>query len=433
MQRPTIKWFFIAVFLGALTGSGCLYWPASPRWRSPAGIGQVRDFSADSTVLVTVAIPGLNKPPCTEAEVFCWDVATGKISRQVKFEPSKAVQSLCVRPSLGGDVVLLGEDHGIPPLDPLFRGIWFVHDGRSGARCGGPIPEVAFVDAVSPDGKWFVGRRGALNAGSEVLTSSAVFSTQSGQSACELSDQQKRPLGLFAPDGATALLFSSPKEAFEEHTGLVAEIMELPAWRILKRCELPAIAKQCRFDFWDGRFLRGNVVRTEMGRRQTSHRCRIDLMREPITTATNIPISPDTSNVVPLDGEADLGLRAERVDLNEVAPQVNVWRQFLERLGAQSPNHGNLLRVQVVDNHTGVIRFSLPRPVHPSVLLSPDAESLVTTVENDGIEVWDTREPVRWPYAALANLLVSGGVLGLGAWKRREAPLPLVPHEGIGA
>ena len=148
------RWFILAALAGSLATLAVWFWPHGPAWRSGPNAGDLHGFSPDGRILVTVYMD--SNPVLSR-----WDAATGRLLSRATLPCADPKRMKRVKPSPDGRVAVVDEDtmkDGILE-NPRGEDRVYLHDGVTGERRAGPLPELRHVGfhAFSPDGQWFCG------------------------------------------------------------------------------------------------------------------------------------------------------------------------------------------------------------------------------------------------------------------------------------
>jgi hypothetical protein len=387
----------------------------------------VEQFPPDGRVVVTTRMP----PPVDflfpDPEVSRWDAGTGVLLSRVKLGCVDPNSVKVAHASADGRLVLVGE--GVRKLDQphvanFTTGLWYLHDGITGERLLGPIRDVALAWDFSPDGRWFTGRRGDPAGGFAGLREVAIYSAATGEMVLAFPDREgKKADGCwFAPDGETAAVWWKPVEA--GNAGHEVDIVEIPSGR-RRRFGLPP-RPWLWFRSWEGRALH-TIVNGPEGTPKDPQRCScvLDLSGDAIGECVEDPLLRDckdaSGTTVHWFAGADWVAYFSFV---RPEPPVGVgawWNTAATWLGLRT-RPGNHLHAKVwfVDRPSGAVRYELPRPVCLTLRFSPDGRRLACGTADNGVEVWDTDPPPRWPRPLAAGALVTAAVFGIGWWWRRR-------------
>jgi hypothetical protein len=294
-------------------------------------------------------------------------------------------------------------------------GEWYLHDGVTGERRAGPIHGVSVVGPApfSPDGRWFVGIHGPALGGIEGIRGRDIFSTDTGELVLGLPDHA----GLlavgcfFAPDGETVAVDWIPDNRKEESEHVI-EVFELPSGKLRYRFDTPP-GPWRRIAKWDGRRLETLVP--------DGQSCVFDLSLEPVSDRFEDPLRGNARWETDY-WEDGPGWIAYYREFSGLPREFQAWKDWLAaRIGMRRAWADNYkLRVRIVDRATGATRSVMSFPFLWSYKLSRDARWLAHATDDDGVEVWDTGPPVRWPLALAAGAVAAGGVLGIGKGRHRS-------------
>jgi hypothetical protein len=432
------RWQLISLLAGAAATSLVWWWPPAPLWHSPPGVGRNAEFSPDGQTLLS-ATSGFSNNDAESGGVWHWDAATGKLLARTRFPCSDSATVIQVWPSPDGRLALVGEwpleqtdfPRSNQPRDPTRGGSWYLHDGFTGERLTGPLPDVAEVghSAFSDDGRWFQAYR--HGADGKLLPGVTIFSAATASLVLDLQERDGwRPWSCaFAPDGASAAVISSDAARGEDQRHRIV-VVELPSGRELRRFDLPR-RHLVRVDRWDGELLA--IVFQEPGGTQVNHERRrvvFDLKQQVPGEGSEDPLWREANdgmgNVTYMFGGP--GALAQ-VRMLRRASGPDPFEQLLDWLAAKvgaarssSEVNGIRLRVSFLDPCTGMPRYQLPRVLIHPCRLSPDGRLLVSARSDQGIEVWKTTPPRRWLKAPAAGVVAAGTLLMLGRWRRPRQP-----------
>ena len=410
----------LAITIGLLAGAAVWAWPVGPLWHAGPDVGRLDGFSADGRIVVTTRTPYRQNP-----EVFRWDAATGSLLSRVEMAYADSKSLKLAWPSRDGSMVLVGEGKDLDLIGPRFQsGTWFLHDGMSGKRLPGPIAGVAMVGpgAFSPDGRWFVGRRGDPDGGFKSLGWVDVFSAETGELILHQPDKDglRASACMFDPSGATALVFWD-REGGADHRWQTLQIVELPSGKERRVIRVPW-RTMLRAERWDGRFL--EMIAREPDKPVGAGQwwtCFYDLAQEQVGESVEDPVLrtrvDDVSKRINWISGPDWLIYFNFESQPEKRTGIGGWFDWLAtRVVNDQDRRSQFVQVMIADRTSGAIRYRLPRLV--SLSLMPSADGRLLACGADAIEVWSTSPPVRWPNALAAGAAAAGLIVIVRRYKR---------------
>jgi hypothetical protein len=419
--RVRKRWYVLAVAAGGLLGGAVWLWPVKALWRSPPQAGFPRGFSPDGRIVVTRLVPSqrhlspdLSVMRLVPAQrhlppvVSRWDTETGKLLSKAYMQCEHPTRIKEVRPSPDGRLALVGEGFNSDPTREDFEsGEWFLHDGMTGKRFAGPIPDVSFVpvEPFSPDGRFFW----AMRDPEAWPRPSSIHSGATGELLFALPDRDRLEGVAFAPDGETvAVLWLSKDEAAH-----LVRIIELPSGKERRKLQLPQ-RDWVMLGKWDGRQFEAVAFEASEVRWFT-----FDLAQD-VVEGVEDPLRKESMD----KGEPNVWIAGESwvayvtpVPPPEPPDNPGWWERLTTWMGArpalaQSPQ----LSVRLADRLTGETRYELLQPSGPC-FITADGRRLACAAENEAVEVWDLDPPPRWPRALAAGAVIALAVLALGRWR----------------
>ena len=434
------RWYVLAVLAGAITSVVTAYWPTAPIWVSGPDAGGISGISHDGKILVATRVYRLGGTILPKPEVSRWEMETGKLLTRTELICSPASHFHILRelrPSGDGRLVLVSDGQYQDPKGPansaMFEtGDWYLHDGLTGMLVAGPISgvaQIAFPDAFSPDGRWFLGRRGDPRGGYKSLGGIAIFDSSNGEDLNKLADRDGLQVTdcYFAPDGETAALSCIPKQWEEGKSRSTIQVIELPSGRVQRQFDLP-LRKWMRFGPWDGRYFQAFVqAEGDSSRCLPLRKCVFDAAQNPAGEGVEDPhlvqgLNSEGKVAYSTDGP---GWRVEFTELPSPAP-LSKFDQWLDsvatRLGVRRHRTSGMDRsVRFVDPAKGSTRYALPVPLGFPCYVSHDGRRIAATTDQDGFEVWDADPWPRWPFVLTGSLAASIGMLSVGKWRHRAS------------
>ncbi len=417
------RWYVLAVAAGGLTAAAVWFWPVSPLWRSPPQAGRLWGFSPDGRIVVTSLVPLVQHLPPV---VSRWDAETGKLLSRAVMPCKYPTRIKEVRPSPDGRLALVGEGFNLDPLGQradFETGEWFLHDGVSGERRSGPMPDVAFVPVqpFSPDGRLFRGMRDDPQPWSGP---SSFYFSATGKLAFALrhSDDLRAGTGLFAQDGETlAIIWWSRAE--KTHA---VQIIELPSGKERRWFDLP-LGREANLRKWDGRYLAA-LLREPNGPQDSAawRTFTFDLSQDVPEAVEDPMLAPGPDKRGPFAwfaGEDWVAYFTFVPRTESSGGRPGWWEKFRGWLGyGGSPSRSGIVVVRVADRTTGKTRYDLRQPLGHPCFMTTDGRRLVCQGVDDSVEVWEMDPPLRWPKALAAGTAVALTVLGLGRWRSTRSP-----------
>jgi hypothetical protein len=431
------RWWLLATLSGAAMATAIWLWPVKPIWRSGPGVGYLQGMSPDGRVLVTTVDTRLDRRPA-DPLVCRWDAETGQLISKVSMKCSDPANYIYnyVWPSGDGLHALVGE--GTPSLAPSSGrfgyyngGICYLHDGITGRRLFGPIPDViqAPDHPFSQDGQWFIGQRGDPNVGLRSLGGCDIYATKTGERIIALPDRDglKATTCLFAPDSATVAVCWSPNDKKDSGRPLRIEILELPSGKLLRQFDLP-MRQWVQMEKWDGQRLTAmDIVAGEPPDGRIRQGWVFDTSNDPVGNGVADPMlqgvsGPKGRHSHWVEGHECVAIYS-RVPLREPS-QLDSWREWVAAntgLDVASDRRDGV-SIKILSRSDGEARYTLPRLVGFGISIPPDGRRLAcySNTLNDGIDVWDIDPPPRWPWALAAGLSASAVFLAIGRWRRKR-------------
>jgi hypothetical protein len=314
------------------------------------------------------------------------------------------------------------------------KGQWYVHDGVTGQRRIGPIPGIVMAWTVSPDNRWFTGSPSDPMNGLDQSEGLFLFSTTSGQRIPLRPDRDGviATFCLFTTDGTSAAVAWRTNKGEPANVDHVIQIIELPSGRPRRQFVLPR-RDWVRIDWWDGRYVR--AVANQADRKRRTHYV-FDTTQEPVGDGVAQPLFLESQGMhFSLEAEACL---AHVYFLPPGSPPSTfiAWVDSIAGwMGRRRPTpNGRGLKAEIVDTATGAPRYEIPCRLRHPCRLTPDGQLLACAAEDDGLEVWDTQPPRRWPIMLAAAAAAGGAIVALGRWRCRRQPPGMgvvVPPLGI--
>lgn len=437
-------WYVLAVLVAVLPMACVIVWPDGPRWISPPNVEFAGPFSPDGRIVVTYQTPMGSRGSFPDPTICRWDARSGRLLSRATLPGSDPNAIKSVRPSGDGTVVLVGEGRLASLVSPNFEtGAWYLHDGVTGERRLGPLPDIAAAgpSCFSDDNRWFVAYRGDPDGGLAALRGPCIHASVTGKRVFPLPGTSDSTWQMchFAPDGNSAILggFTRAPGGGIGRT-ISVQIIELPSGQEVRSLSLPE-GNWMSITAWDGRYLDATRSHTDATGLQSEQNCRFDLSSDnpgppledlslasvphPARGGTNYWMAgPDWItyvSMVPPPGPPT-GLEKELERLRK-------W------LGLYTPSmNGILLQVRIMDRPSGRLRREFPcHLIHPC-FVSADGQLLICRGVDRCIEVWDTYPPLRWPWGMAAGLILGGSVLALGR-RFKKKPKALAKDDAASA
>jgi hypothetical protein len=328
-----------------------------------------------------------------------------------------------------------------PAMTSFASGSWYLHDGVSGKQLTRAISGLAMAppDAFSADGRWFWGRPEDPYGDRDDYQGVAIYSAETGSVVVKLDDRFSLKAGevAFAPDGTSAVVLWQSERPLDESPSAI-QVIDLPSGKQRQWVELPP-RPWTHIHRWDGRRLdlslpgKGNPLRQRLYELPpdpalssldseldfTGQRWTFDLIQEPMGEGTPDSMATEDLHKFWYDGLAWRAVFTMVPPAKSAAPTSTfaLWVDWLlKRIGIYTDRTGAYFSVRFVDPATGVTRYEVPRPVRHPCLVSADGRRMACSTEGDGVEVWDTDPPPRWPWAAGAG--IGGMALALALHRR---------------
>jgi hypothetical protein len=224
----------------------------------------------------------------------------------------------------------------------------------------------------------------------------------------------------FAPDGSSAAVLlhshgtSTPTASVSAWTRRPSKdwraailLVDLPSGKALRWLNLPR-RPWTYIRRWDGRRLEMVASLDDAPRGFGLEWCFIfDLLQDPVSETKE----GDTDRVDKFQGP---GWRAEfDPEAPLLAGTLGFWYAswidpLLRKVGIVRQDTDGHYMVRIVDSKTGGTQREMSSPVPWPLMFSPDGRRMVCPAVGEGVEVWDTDPPPRWPWIAGAGI---GGVV----------------------
>jgi WD40 repeat protein len=432
--RIKIRWLVLAAMAASLGGMVAWYWPPAPLWRHPAPFyTMILGFGPDGQTLYSSSEMEPRTGDSWFVPITKWDAATGQCAGKVELvcAADRAVVGAHAHLAPDAATVFVIYYHnanlrGSPGYRP-----WscYLYDAVTGKQRGGRIPDITNPSdyVFSPDGRWLSLPHRNPRGNQDGLV---VLSTATGEPILKMRESDDDFCRFTSDGSAVATRCKKYDEGSDRPSAEFVRFFELPSGRERRTLQLPRLQG---LEYGWGELIRFEDDRLEVEADEPGDRAEYRVRRQysfdirqghdgqpPPGPAIAFPVGSDEVSEW-WDGS---GWVAQR---HFVQRQKQPWQEWLDwaasKVGVNLDRYRGSGGIRFFDPQTGQALRELPIYPNSRDCVSLDGKRVALSSDLEQIEVWDTEQPPRWPWAILAATLAGGAVLLLG-WRRSRRAVP---------